>query len=182
MKYICGGLSTLLILGLNCTVHAQLTSASAVATLTITVAGAGIAVNNVDCDVTDVIRGVCYQVVFDATGGASIIYPSDNGEATTDLGADILGDPGQNVLVSFTMPTALTGTAGVIPISFGSTSGVRIEDGALFNPNIPNIFNTGTGAAIGLRLGFSFCAPVTALAGDTYVTTILCTASYTGAP
>ncbi|MBI1806040.1 MAG: hypothetical protein HYR76_03180 [Ignavibacteria bacterium] len=174
--------AVILVIGLTSMANAQLTSASAVSALTITPAGAGIAVGNVDCDVTDVIRGVCYTVVFDATGGASIIFPADNGEATTDLGADITGDPGQDVLVQWTLPTALTGSAGVIPVSFGPTSQVRIEDGGLTNPGVGNTFNTGTGGAISVRLGFNFCVPVAALSGDTYAGTALCTASYTGAP
>lgn len=172
--------AVVLVVGLTSMANAQATSTTAVSALTITPAGAGIAVGNVDCDVTDVVRGLHYTVIFDAVGGASVIFPADQGEATTDLGFDITGDPGQNVLVNFTLPTSLTGTAGTIPVSFGPSSGVRVEDGALFNPNVSNTFNTGTGAAISLRLGFDFTVPANALSGDTYAGTVLCTASYTG--
>lgn len=174
--------AVILLVGLTGTANAQVTSATATSALTITPAGSGIAVANVDCDVTDVVRGVHYDVIFDAAGGASVIHPSDNGEATSDLGADITADPGQNVLVAFALPTELIGTAGSIPISFGPTAGVRVEDGQIFNPNVPNVFGAGTGGAISLRLGFSFTVPISALSGDTYAGTVLTTASYTGMP
>lgn len=150
--------------------------------LTVTPAGScGGCPYSTDCDVTNVVRGLRYDVMFDAVGGASVIFPADNGEATTDLGADITGDRGQNILVTFTLPAYLTGTSGTIPVSFGTSAGMRVEDGSLFNPNDTTIFNTGTGAAISLRLGFSFTVPPNALIGDTYAGTILCYASYVGA-
>lgn len=173
--------AVILSLALATMASAQVTSTSVPSALTITPAGTGIAIANVDCDVTDVIRGVHYTVLFDAAGGASVIHPADNGEATTDLGSDITADPGQDVAVSHILPSALTGTAGVIGVSWDQV-GARVEDGALFNPNVTNTFNTGTGGAISLRLGFSFTVPVSALSGDTYAGTILTTASYTGAP
>lgn len=174
--------AVILLVGLTGTANAQVTSATATSALTITPAGSGIEISNVDNDVTDVIRGVHYVVIFDAAGGASVIHPADNGEATGDLGADITADLGQNVLVTFALPTSLTGTAGVIPINFGTTAGVRVEDGEIFNPNVPNVFNAGTGGAISLRLGFDFTVPVSALPGDTYAGSVLTTASYTGMP
>ncbi|MBI1807082.1 MAG: T9SS type A sorting domain-containing protein [Ignavibacteria bacterium] len=137
---------------------------------------------NVDCDVTHVVRGLRYDVVFDAARGASVISPADNGEATTDLGADLAADPGQNLVVKFTLPTYVTGTAGTIPISFGASAGVRIEDGTFFDPKVANKFSTSTRGAISLRLGFSFTVPYNALIGDTYAGTVLCTVSYDGSP
>lgn len=160
--------------------RAQVSIATVSSRLTVTPAGGSIEVSNVDCDVTNVLRGVAYTVIFDASSGASVITPSDNDETTTDLGADISSDADQSVLVSFTLPTFLAGTAGVIPVYFGGTSGVRLEDGQLFNPNIPNVFQSGSAGLISLRLGFSFTVPVAALSGDTYTASILTTASYTG--
>ena len=181
MKSFIFVLAVMLTLGLATIASAQVTSTSVPSALTITPAGSGIAISNVDCDVTDVIRGVHYTVLFDAAGGASVIHPADNGEVTTDLGADITADPGQDVSVAFILPSALTGTAGVIGLVWDQV-GARVEDGALFNPNVSNSFNAGSGGAISLRLGFSFTVPVSALSGDTYAGTLLTTASYTGAP
>ncbi|MBI1805763.1 MAG: hypothetical protein HYR76_01775 [Ignavibacteria bacterium] len=159
---------------------AQLATGSATSQISVTPAGIGLTLSSVDCDVSDVIRGVTYNVIFDPAGGASIIHPADNGEATSDLGVDIVGDPSQNLVVLFELPASLSGSAGAIPISFGSTSGVRVEDGALFNPNIRNTFNSGTGGTVSLRLGFTFTVPASALSGDSYFGTILTTAAFTG--
>ena len=148
--------------------------------LTVTAVGCGPCCPNLDCNVTGVVRGQHYDVTFDTILGTSTISPANNGEATTDLGADITADPGQNVFINFKLPTQLTGTAGTIPISFGASKGVRIEDGSLFNPNLADTFNSGTHAVISLRLGFSFTVPYDALIGDVYAGTVLCTASYIG--
>lgn len=163
-----------------CYASAQSTIATAAASLTITPAGAGITITSVDCDVSDVIRGVTYNVLYDPAGASSIIHPAENGESTTDLGADIGGDPGQTIMVWFNLPATLTGSAGALPVSFGATSGVRVEDGSLFNPNVHTSFKTGTGGTITLRLGFAFTVPVSALSGDSYFGTVLTTAAYTG--
>lgn len=160
----------------------QVTTAAVTSRITVTPAIGGLSVSSTDCDVTNVLRGVSYTVVYDASSGSSVIEPTDNGETTTDLGADITADPNQSVIVSFSLPAFLAGTAGSIPVYFGSMSGVRVEDGQLFNPNVSNVFFSGTGGLISLRLGFSFTVPLAALSGDTYSGTVLTTASYTGTP
>ena len=64
MKSFIFVLAVMLTLGLATIASAQVTSTSVPSALTITPAGSGIAIANVDCDVTDVIRGAHYTVLF----------------------------------------------------------------------------------------------------------------------
>lgn len=139
-----------------------------------------ISVSPLSCDVAGVVRGMCYDVTWDNASGSSIIHPSINGETTTDLGVDITADENRDVLVDFVLPTWCPGSCFMIPVSFGYTSGVRVEDGSVFNPNVSNTFSTGGNRTISLRLGFHFCVPVATLSGDIFSTGVLCVVSYTG--
>lgn len=159
---------------------------SAVTTITINAAATALAVVPSDGGVDGVLRGVTYTVVFDAYAGASTVSPMNNGEAPNgDVGVDISGDVETNVVVEMSLPDHLLGTGGTsMAITFpasGPGSGVRVETGGFFNPNVTNTFNLGGGGTCNLRLGYVFTVPASInIAGDAFIGQILTNAYYTG--
>ncbi|TAK58313.1 MAG: hypothetical protein EPO24_08595, partial [Bacteroidetes bacterium] len=136
-----------------------------------------------------------YTVIYDAFGASSSIMPNSNGESISgDLGVDISGQEDSNVTVEMLLPSVLTGGGYVAPISFpgsGPGSGVRIETGGFFNPNVTNTFNLGAGGTCNLRLGYTFTIPttighvvffgeVTIIVNDTVTATAYITANSSG--
>lgn len=163
-----------------------LAQSSAVSTITINAAAAALTLTPGDGGVDDVLRGVTYTVVYDAFAGASTVAPNWNGEACNgDVGVEISGDIISNVVVEMDLPDHLIGTGGTsMAITFpgsGPGSGVRLETGGFFNPNVTNTFNLGGGGLASLYLGYVFTVPAnTNIAGDAYIGQILTNAYYTG--
>jgi hypothetical protein len=176
----------ILVLDLVLVASLAIAQSSAVTTITINAAATALAVVNVDGGVDGVLRGVTYTVMFDAYAGASTVFPNNNGELPNgDVGVDISGDVATNVVVEMNLPDHLLGTGGTtMAITFpatGAGSGVRVETGGFFNPNVTNTFNLGGGGTCNLRLGYVFTVPANVnIAGDAYVGQILTTAYYTG--
>jgi hypothetical protein len=87
------------------------------------------------------------------------------------------------------LPSVLIGTVSstAIHCTFGSTSLYRDgtadgnpEASALFNPNVPNVFNvSNAGGTVTLNLGIIVTIPATAVT-DTYQGVVSCTATITG--
>jgi hypothetical protein len=162
-----------------------LAQSSVVTTISIDAASATLALVNVDGGAQGVIRGVSYTVVEDPYTPAAVISPIKNGETATDVGVDITGDLSSSIVVDFDLPSELLGDGGTtMAITFPSSgpgSGVRIETGGFFNPNVSNTFSLGNLGLCGLRLGYTFTVPAnTAIAADHYIGNILVTAYYTG--
>lgn len=164
----------------------SMAQSTAVTTITINGASATLTLANSDGGVDGVLRGQTYTVVFDAFAGASTVAPNINGEATNgDVGVDISGDLLSNVVVEMDLPDILNGVGGTnMAVTFPSSgpgSGVRVETGAFFNPNVTNTFNLGSGGVSNLRLGYVFTVPAASnIAGEIFTGQILTTAYYTG--
>ena len=94
---------------------------------------------------------------------------------------NLSGQPSTPVTVSFTLPTALTGVSGSIPVTFGAADGLLWTSfpttHSTFDPNAP--FFTTTDGSGNLVIGISgtVSAPLTAVTG-TYTGTVTLTVSY----
>jgi hypothetical protein len=176
----------LVVLALVLVSGVMMAQSSAVTTVTINAAATALTVTNIDGGVDGVLRGVTYTVMFDPYAGGSTVFPNNNGELPNgDVGVDISGDVATNVVVEMNLPDHLLGTGGttmaIVFPAVGPGSGVRVETGGYFNPNVSNSFNLGSGGTCGLRLGYVFTVPPNVnIAGDAYVGQILTTAYYTG--
>lgn len=159
---------------------------SAVTLITVEALSIPLLVTPEDGGVLDVIRGVTYQVVYDVYALGSVVYPNFNGEAPLgDVGINISAEPSTNIVVEMQLPDDLLGIAGTsMPIFFPSTGpggGIRVENGEFFNPHVSNVFNSGTGGATSLRVGYVFTVPPnTAIASDVYTGQIFSNVYYTG--
>ncbi len=94
---------------------------------------------------------------------------------------DITGEPAAVVIVSFTLPTDLTGAGGTIPITFGTTDGLEWApfptSFTSFDPTVPHVTAIdGTG---NLTIGISGTVnpPAGTTTGD-YTGTITLTIAY----
>ncbi len=140
----------------------------------------------VDGGVNGAYHGKTYTVVFDDYAGVSIISPNNNGELINgDLGIDVSGEINYNVVIEMDLPDTLVGSDGnKMHITFPSSgpgSGVRLETGGFFNPNVTNTFYLGGGGTCGLRLGYVFTVPENVkIEGDSFVGQIHVNAYYTG--
>ncbi|MBI3195400.1 MAG: T9SS type A sorting domain-containing protein [Ignavibacteriae bacterium] len=137
-----------------------------------------------DGEFVGVQRGLTYDVAYDTFKGTTIITPDNGIEYTSmDVGVDIFGNNSTDIFVEMLLPDTLWSQNGTpLTISFpsaGASSGIRIENGELFNPNIKNSFTLNDTGSCKLRLGFVVTIPWTPIRStDVYQGRITSTVYY----
>ncbi|MBI1807083.1 MAG: T9SS type A sorting domain-containing protein, partial [Ignavibacteria bacterium] len=129
------------------------------------------------------VDGLAIGHVYTLDPMSELIFPIINGsERGSPIGFNIIADPGQEILLHLTLPQHLIREHGdSLPCAFSKSSLVRLEDSLLVDPDLPHVFNSGTGGSVKLRLGMSITVPKNAR-GGTYSDSVLWMVLYTGSP
>ncbi|MDI6804921.1 MAG: T9SS type A sorting domain-containing protein [Bacteroidota bacterium] len=122
-------------------------------------------------------KNIAYTLDPELETVAPIVRGSENG---TSMIFSIAGEPGEIIIVSFNLPSTLSGPTS-IPCSFYQSSGYEVESGYRFNPNASSLMFllpplTGN---LNLRLGITVNIPPSTPDGE-YADTIHITACYSG--
>jgi hypothetical protein len=124
--------------------------------------------------------GATYTVSPDLTNPGGSINLINTTETATPMEFAITTAVAESFELTFDLPHTLVGTTGQIACSFSSSSLWHTETGGLFNPNVANVFNSGTGVTATFELGITMVVPKDAVDGEAYTGAVTCTANIVG--
>lgn len=131
-------------------------------------------------DMTQLVAGYTYTLNPDVNAAFHVSPFISGAEDGNPLNINVATSPGVSFELTLDLPTSLAGSVNSLSCSFNANSMIRTEDGALYNPNVPNVISTGLAGTADLWLGITVTVPKYALDGDAYVGTVVATANAVG--